>query len=100
MTSAAIHHNETAVQATAIRAAVATAVRQAMWPEATDWTSHNTGAGMIIARAVALTDPTVKTTSARSAACFQRLTVAARIVRPTIHPSPAHGNNMTEVRET
>ena len=50
--------------------------------------------------AVALTAPTLTTTSATSAASRQRVRVAAPIVRPTIQPSPAQGRSMADVRDT
>ncbi len=61
--------------------------------------SHSTGAGAIISSAVVLTAPTVPMTSAHKAASRQRLRVAAPIVSPTIHPSPAHGSSIEDVRE-
>ena len=63
-------------------------------------TSHNSGAGTIIINAVALTAPTVNTTSAARAACRHRVAVAAPTVSPTIQPSPAHGRSIADVRET
>ena len=85
----AIHHNDTASDRTATLAAVASARRQVIDRCQTAWTSHNVGAGMIIASAVAFTAPTVSTTSATPAANRHRPRCAASTVRPTIHPSPA-----------
>ena len=61
--------------------------------------SHSTGAGAIIASAVAFGEPTVKITNAKIAASRQRLRVAARIVKPTNQPSDAHGSNISDVRD-
>ena len=55
---------------------------------------------MIIASAVALTAPTVNTTSATPAANRHRPRWAASTVSPTIHPSPATGRSSTDVRDT
>ena len=54
---------------------------------------------MIIANAVALTAPTVNTTSATPAANRHRPRCAASAVSPTIQPSPAKGSSSTDVRE-
>jgi hypothetical protein len=49
---------------------------------------------------VALTAPTVATTSANSAGSRHPLREAALMVRPTSQPTPAQGNSITEVRDT
>ena len=63
--------------------------------------SHSTGAGAIIIRAVALTAPTVTTTSAHEGGVAP-LRAGSRppTVRPTIQPSPAHGSSIADVRDT
>ncbi len=95
-----IHHSETASDSTPMRRAVDTARRHAICRCHAAASSHSTGAGAIIISAVALTAPTVATTSAARAAWRQRVRVAARTVSPTIQPSPAHGSSIAEVRET
>ena len=51
------------------------------------WTSHSSGAGTIIASAVAFTAPTVSTTKAMSAGSRHVDRVAARTVSPVIQPT-------------
>ena len=74
---------------------------------ATTWTSQSSGAGAISANAVAFAEPTVATISAMAAGSNHRrirgasgIGRVARTVNPTIHPSAAHGNNSSEVRDT
>ena len=62
--------------------------------------SHSTGPGATIKIAVAFGAATVAITSPKSATSRHLVRVAARMVRPINHPSPAHGSNIAEVRET
>ena len=62
-------------------------------------TSHSTGAGAIIASAVAFGDPTVRMTNAKIAGSRHLVRVAERIVNPTSQPTEAQGSNMSEVRD-
>ena len=96
----AIHHSDTAVDNNATLPAVAATRRHVTSPRHRAWSSQSAGAGMIIASAVALTAPTVNTTSAMSAGCRHRPRRAASTVHPTIHPSPAQGSSSTDVRDT
>src|SRR5829696_5999673 len=100
ITTATIHHEDTASDSPPMRAAVAAARRHVTRRSRAATTSHRTGAGATMRVAVALTAPTVKTTSAARAAWRQRLRVAARTVRPTSQPRPAHGSSMAEVRDS
>jgi hypothetical protein len=94
-----IHHSDTPAERTPMRSAVVVARRHEICRSTAAIRSHSTGAGAIISSAVALTAPTLAITSAHSAAWRHRLRVAAAMVRPTIHPNPAHGSNIAEVRE-
>ena len=95
-----IHHSDTSKLSEPSLTAVMTAARQLMVRCHAACTNHSTGAGAINARAVALTAPTVSTTSANTAASRHRVRVVARMVKPTSHPTAAHGSNMTDVRDT
>ena len=99
-TNMTIHHSDTSTLNTPIFSAVMAARRQVMVRAHAAWTSQSTGAGATSARAVAFTAPTVSTTSAASAASRHRVRVVARMVRPTIQPTPAHGSSITDVRDT
>ena len=83
-----------------MRAPAAKARRQSICRSAAATASHSSGAGTIMRSAVALTAPTLATTSAASAASRHFVRVAAPTVRPTIQPRPAHGRSIAEVRET
>ena len=82
-----------------MRSAVVRARRQVIERCQAACSSHNTGAGAIIASAVALGEPTVKMTNAKVAASRHFERVAARIVSPTSQPTDAHGKSISDVRE-
>ena len=83
-----------------MRAAVAAARRHEIIRPAAAWSSQSTGAGAIISNAVAFGEPTVAITSERIAASRQPPRPAARTVRATIQPRPAHGRSIKDVRDT
>ena len=98
--SITIHHSETPIDSTPTRTATSAAARQVTSRCQALWTSQSTGAGTIIAKAVALTAPTVSTIRAIAAGSPQVRRRVARTVKPTIQPSPAHGSSITDVRDT
>src|SRR5690606_25460378 len=95
-----IHHDDTASDSPPIFAAVTAAARHGMSPCAAATTSHSTGPGAIMRSAVALTAPTLATTSAATAAYRHRRRVAASAVSPTSQGSPAQGSSIALVRDT
>ena len=97
--SMAIHHNDTPRLKPPMRNAAATARRHGTDRCHAAWTSHNTGAGAIIASAVALGDPTVKITNAKTAGSRHLVRVADRTVSPTNQPTDAHGSSISDVRD-
>ncbi len=99
--SIAIHHNETARASPPILAAVEAARGHVICRSAAATTSHSSGAGTIIIKAVAFTAPTVNTTSAARRGVPPAAWMSPRpTVSPTIQPSPAHGRSIADVRET
>ena len=82
-----------------IRAAAPRAARRVTVCSATATSNHSSGAGAIISIAVVLTAPTLPITRAQSPASRHLERVAAPIVSPMIHPSPAQGSNIDDVRE-
>src|SRR5687767_9661127 len=73
ITSIVIHHEDTARERPPILAAVMAARPHVICRSAAAISSHSTGAGTIISSAVALTAPTVSTTSAARAAWRHRV---------------------------
>src|SRR5690554_5114163 len=96
----AIHHNDTPAESAAVRTATRAASRHGTNRPQAACSNQSTGAGTIIARAVALTAPTVNTTRAITAGHSQVRRRVASTVDPTIQPSPAQGNSITDVRDT
>ena len=96
----AIHHSDIKALIPPILAAVTIALRHVMVRPHAACRSHNTGAGAIIRIAVAFGAATVTMTRPKMPTSRQRLRVAARMVRPTSHPTAAHGSSIAEVRDT
>ena len=97
--SMAIHHKDTPRLNPPMRNAAAMARRHGTDRCHAAWTNHSTGAGAIIAKAVALGDPTVKITNAKIAGSRHLVRVADRTVSPTNQPTDAQGSSISDVRD-
>jgi len=100
ISSMTIHQTETPRHNTAVCPAITNARRTSIRRAQAAWINQRRGPGTIIARAVAFTAPTVTTISAIPAGAPHPRRRVATIVRPTIHPSPANGSSITDVRDT
>ncbi len=93
-----IHHTDTPIESTAIRAPARSASRNASLPRHASRSSHSAGPMHTNDNELAFTLPMVRMTRANSAGSRQPPRRTARIASPTSHGKPAQESSSTEIR--